>query len=583
MMPNNLIHKALESFGQAVTAKMTQLTQGAPEDQLRGPFENLMADAARALGWNAVCTGEARLPDRLGRPDFAAHLNGLLAGYVELKAPGVGVNARRFTGHNRDQWKRFSAIPNLLYTDGNEWALYRDGKPVGRIVHLRGDIASDGKKAAALEDAGAVERLLRDFFSWNPILPYDREGRLDLEGFARLLAPLCRLLRDDVTDALREPQSPLVQLARDWRQLLFPDASDEQFADAYAQTVTFALLLARSEGADPLTLPHAETALAAEHNLLARALQVLTDPRARAEISASLDLLMRVVAEVPTDSLRGPEDPWLYFYEDFLAAYDPRLRKDAGVYYTPVEVVRAQVRLIDDLLVNRLSKPLGFADSGIVTLDPASGTGTYLLGVIEHALGRVEDEQGPGAVPGKATALAANLYGFEHMVGPYAVTELRVSRALRDRGASLPQDGTHVYLTDTLESPHAQPLALSFYLEAHRRAAHQGARCQERGPRDRLRGQPALRPPRGRQRRQPGPHRRLGPLGRRRRGLTRDLRRFPGPRRRGRTRRPRQEPLQPLRLLLALGAVEGLRARDGLRAGRRQLYQRVELPRWRRF
>ncbi len=465
MMPNNLIHKALESFGQAVTAKMTQLTQGAPEDQLRGPFENLMADAARALGWNAVCTGEARLPDRLGRPDFAAHLNGLLAGYVELKAPGVGVNARRFTGHNRDQWKRFSAIPNLLYTDGNEWALYRDGKPVGRIVHLRGDIASDGKKAAALEDAGAVERLLRDFFSWNPILPYDREGRLDLEGFARLLAPLCRLLRDDVTDALREPQSPLVQLARDWRQLLFPDARDEQFADAYAQTVTFALLLARSEGANPLTLPHAETALAAEHNLLARALQVLTDPRARAEISASLDLLMRVVAEVPTDSLRAPEDPWLYFYEDFLAAYDPRLRKDAGVYYTPVEVVRAQVRLIDDLLVNRISRPLGFADPDVVTLDPASGTGTYLLGVIEHALSRVEDEQGPGAVPGKATALAANLYGFEHMVGPYAVTELRVSRALRDRGASLPQDGTHVYLTDTLESPHAQPLALSFYLE----------------------------------------------------------------------------------------------------------------------
>ena len=55
------------------------------------------------------------------------------------------------------------------------------------------------------------------------------------------------MLRDDVMDALKDPESPLVQLAQDWRQLLFPNASDEQFADAYAQTVTFALLLGRSE------------------------------------------------------------------------------------------------------------------------------------------------------------------------------------------------------------------------------------------------------------------------------------------------------------------------------------------------
>jgi len=80
------------------------------------------------------------------------------------------------------------------------------------------------------------------------------------------------MLRDDVTDALKDPKSPLVRLAEDWRQLLFPDAADEQFADAYAQTVAFALLLGRSEGADPLTLASAESALATEHNLLSRAL-----------------------------------------------------------------------------------------------------------------------------------------------------------------------------------------------------------------------------------------------------------------------------------------------------------------------
>ena len=63
-----------------------------------------------------------------------------------------------------------------------------------------------------------------------------------------------------------------------------------------------------------------------------------------------------------------------------------------------MEVVRAQVRLIDDLLTNRLGKSLCFADSGVVTLDPAVGTGTYLLGVIDHALAKVKSRQGPGRV-----------------------------------------------------------------------------------------------------------------------------------------------------------------------------------------
>lgn len=465
MRTNITIQEALRDFAEAVKAKTTQLIAGEPEDQLRSPFENFVADAARAFGWKVVCTGETPLPGRLGRPDFAVHRNKLLAGYVEIKAPGTGADTRRFTGHNRDQWKRFSAIPNILYLDGNEWALYRDGELVGKVIRLAGDIGTDDRGPATSGDALALERLLRDFLSWHPVIPMDRKGKVDLERFAALLAPLFRMLRDDVTEALEDPSSPLIELARDWRQLLFPDASNEQFADAYAQTVGFALLLGRSEGADPLTLESAQGALATQHNLLSRALQVLTDPGARAEMTASLDLLLRIIASVPPTSLTGPEDPWLYFYEDFLAAYDPKLRKDAGAYYTPIEVVRSQVRLIDELLVDRLGKPLGFADSGVLTLDPAAGTGTYLLGIIEHALSRVEAEQGAGAVPGQAATLAANLHGFELMVGPYAVTELRVSRAIRDRGAELPKDGTHIYLTDTLENPGAEPLALPFFLK----------------------------------------------------------------------------------------------------------------------
>ena len=474
MSESTLVCGALRTFAAHVTEKTSQLTSGAPEDQLRTPFENFVTAVATGFGWDLVCSGESPLPNRLGTPDYALHLAGLLCGYVELKAPGVGANNIRFTSRNRDQFKRFSSIPNILYTDGNEWCLYRCGERIRPIVRLAGDVASDGSQACTLEDAQRLDDLMRDFLLWHPIIPIAPNGTIDLKRFAQDLAPLCRMLRDDVSDALNDPTSPLLHLATDWRDLLFPDASNAQFADAYAQTATFALLLGRSEGADPLTLNTATDILDAQHTLLSRALQVLTEPRARREISASLDLLLRVISVVPPASIQSTQDPWLYFYEDFLATYDPELRKNAGVYYTPIEVVHTQTRLIDNLLVRRLGKPLGFADPGVYTLDPAVGTGTYLLGIIEHALDRVATEQGQGAVPSQATELAKNLHGFELLVGAFAVTELRVSRALADRGASLPPSGTHVYLTDTLESPTAEtpelPLFLRPIAEQHAKA-----------------------------------------------------------------------------------------------------------------
>lgn len=369
------IRQLLEQFAQSVYSKLNQHTQGEPEDQLRTPFVNLCEALGPEYSMKIVAVGETPLKDSIGRPDFAIMVNGLLAGYVELKAVGVGAAARRFTGHNKDQFKRFSVIPNILYTDGNEWALYRNGVIEGKLLRLSGDISTDGKAAIEERDAQGLDTLLREFLDWQPIVPTNSQGKVDLRGFAELLAPLCRMLRDDVSEALTRPNSPLVSLASDWRDLLFPDAPDDQFADAYAQTVCFALLLGRSETDAKLSIATAVQSLAAHHNLLSRALQVLTDERAYTEIKVSLDLLLRVIAVVPSDTMTGPDSPWLYFYEHFLAVYDPDLRRDAGAYYTPIEVVHAQVRLIDELLVKRLNKPMGFADPQVITLDPATGTG----------------------------------------------------------------------------------------------------------------------------------------------------------------------------------------------------------------
>lgn len=461
MTTANDIYTALGNFAAEVTGKFLGMTAGEPEEQLRAPFDALLQAVGAAAGKDIVCVGETPLPGRLGKPDYAVHSGGLLAGYAELKAPGKGTARSGFSGHDREQFDRFAELPNLLYTDGNEWSLYRYGEPAADLVRLAGNVTRDGRLAVGRPAAMALNRLLLDFLNWEPIIPTDGQGRIALKEFAAQLAPLCRFLRDDVAESLRSSESPLHNVAAGWRDLLFPNASNEQFADAYAQTALFALLLARSQGAgrgDVLTWENAPTALQRQHNLLSSALAALTDRRVRREIDASLNMVLRLIGAVAPDSLTAPADPWLYFYEDFLAEYDPKLRKDAGVYYTPVEIVRAQVRLVDALLVDRLGQAQGFAAPEVITLDPAAGTGTYLLGIIEHTLQRVAAQQGGGAVAGQATQLAQNLYGFELMVGPYAVTELRVANALRGRGARLPEDGAQIYLTDTLESPHRQPI-----------------------------------------------------------------------------------------------------------------------------
>jgi len=471
------VYKALQSFAETVHKKMSALVDGHPEDQLRSPLEIFLKEVGQATSQEIIAKGESKL-HRLGIPDYAVLLDGVLQGYMELKETGKGVDPARYRGHDKNQWMRFKAIPNLIYCDGNDWVLYRNGERVGRAVRLSGDIASDGKKAIQKNDALALARLITDFITWNPIAPDEPEG------LAALLAPLCRMLRDDVTDALTDNSSPLTAIANDWRQLLFPDASNARFADAYAQTVTFALLLAKSEGAAVTDIDDAVKKLYAKHTLLSKALEILTDPLAREEIPPSLKLLQRVVNAIPEKVMANgkKEDPWLYFYEDFLAVYDPKMRKDSGVYYTPVEVVRAQVRLVDELLRERFDKQTGFADNDVITLDPAVGTGTYLLGVIDHALDRVEDEEGKGAVPGRASILAKNLFGFEIMVGPYSVSELRVSRALIDRGASLPKDGLGVYLTDTLESPFAKPIQLTTILREISNQHRLALRVKEKVP-----------------------------------------------------------------------------------------------------
>src|SRR3984893_5598538 len=135
----------ISAFGKATKSKLAnRAVTGAPEDQLRAPLETLMRDLAELAGLprDAISlVGESALSHLATRPDYAVTVSNALVGFIEVKAPGKGADPRRFTDeHDRDQWEKLKSLPNLIYTDGSAFSLWRDGKLEGSLVRLEGDI-----------------------------------------------------------------------------------------------------------------------------------------------------------------------------------------------------------------------------------------------------------------------------------------------------------------------------------------------------------------------------------------------------------------------------------------------------------
>ena len=144
----------------------------------------------------------------------------------------------------------------------------------------------------------------------------------------------------------------------------------------------------------------------------------------------------------------------LYFYEPFLEAFDPALRKLLGVWYTPQEVVRYMVARVDRALKDDLDITDGLAAENVYVLDPCCGTGAYLAEVLRRIAANLE-EQGHGALTGIRVRQAATkrVFGFEIMPAPFVVAHLQVGITMQDLDAPLAEDGSErvgVYLTNAL-------------------------------------------------------------------------------------------------------------------------------------
>ena len=468
----------IREYAEALAA----IPPAATEISYRSAQEKLLRDAAAALaaeneiGESFEILNEPQRESGAGAPDFrvAARGHGVV-GYVESKAPGAHLESIA-RGAQMEKYRDLSE--NIVLTDTRVFLLLRAGKIIAS-ANLSDSDASPRLSLApdmAKQDRDDLRRLLKRFLRYPP------SALADAKQLAVYLADPCRDLRDGLAAILSDPNikaTRLRGLLQEFRRCVTDNLSEEQFADVFAQTLVYGLFMARlnapsgeqidfhsqrhipqnfalvSELVDflpELQKPDYESILWIGEDILAivRAIDV-----AKIKRSLSFDGKKRSLSfggkRRDSDSADNKErdaDPYVYFYEHFLAKYDPKLRQTRGVYYTPPPVVKFIVQAARDVARRDFGK-LGLADEGVYVLDFAAGTGTFLLEAMRLELA------GKEKIERKMLArdqLTRNFFGFEFMIAPYAIAHLKLSQFLADAGCGLGKnDRLRVYLTNTLE------------------------------------------------------------------------------------------------------------------------------------
>ncbi len=416
-----------------------------------------------------------RVADK-GAPDFKITNRGLILGYVENKAIGESLDKVL----KSDQIKRYKTLSqNIILTDYLHFIwINKDGIQRESLCHLT-DLES-AKFRLREEGVAAVSKLLQGFFSTAP------EGIGSAEKLALALATRSKLLHDYLGEELVRQErvhqeGKLFGLFQVFRDQIFHELTITEFADAFAQMLAYGLFLARlNSGSEAVTLHNAREYVPGSFRLIQELVEFLTeltkdeyrDVRWVVEEVLSIvnalkleaiheDLSFRHRKAISRKVRAGDEeehrlferDPFIYFYEDFLKAYDAATRKSRGVYYTPPPIVNFIVRAVDDILKDSFGIRDGLADSKRVTvLDFACGTGTFLLEVFQRIF---ENIGGPDT--GRADLIVRehflqHIFGFEYLIAPYTIAHLKLSQYLKDQNHPLKKgERLQIFLTNTVE------------------------------------------------------------------------------------------------------------------------------------
>ena len=391
-----------------------------------------------------------------GAPDFIVEKGKVPLGYIETK----DVNADLDKVEKSEQMKRYlPALHNLILTDYVEFRWYVNGER--KLKFRTADFGKNSKLLVNPKASETIEQLFKDFLATEtPTVETPKE-------LAQRLASVTQFIRDQIANALEsgdpDLQKVLNQQYKTFVELLLPELKPREFADLYAQAITYGLFAAKlsaPKGAD-FAFEDAYKYLRANPFLRRLFLDVNEQLDEMDIIQPYLKDLVSLLNRAHFDEILADfgkrtrtEDPVVHFYETFLATYDPKLRESRGVYYTPEPVVQFIVRSVDEILKTRFNKPWGLADESVKVLDPATGTGTFLYYVIQQVHNEVVNERGQGGLwAQKSKSLLKRLFGFELLIAPYVVSHLKLGLLMQSLGAPLEgkDERLHIYLTNALE------------------------------------------------------------------------------------------------------------------------------------
>ena len=462
----------MNSFAEYIREIRKSLEKGdSTEHTHRTALEALL----EACGKDIDATNE---PRRIacGAPDFNITRKGVPVGHVETKDIGVNLDEmERGKGPNGEQFKRYSTLPNWILTDYLEFRWYAAGEK--RLTVRVADLDGKGRLKITTDGDEKLEQLLTAFYR-EPALTVGTAKEL-----AQRMAGMTRITRDLIIASFKheteETERKLVQEAREpygaampsrgpwlhnwltaFRETLIPDLTETEFADMFAQTLAYGLFAARihapanrefSREMAAFKLPKTNPFL---RKLFAEIAGVDMPDTVAWAVEDLVNLLRHAdMAEIMQDfgKSKGKEDPVVHFYETFLAAYDPKVRDQRGVRYTPEPVVQYIVRSVDWLLQTRFNRPQGLADDNTFILDPAVGTATFLYFVLTLIFSKFARQRGQwdGYVE---KHLLNRLFGFEILMAPYAIAHLKLGMLLEETGYSFGSDQRlGIFLTNTLE------------------------------------------------------------------------------------------------------------------------------------
>ncbi len=398
--------------------------------------------------------------EQRSQPDFRVSFQGLNIGYIENKKVGFDLNQLL---EEKQILKYLELNPNLMLTDYLNFMWVGKDEENKPSIKRKISIASlDEPPKPPKPNPQTTEHDLIDFF--RGFFNYEAAPITNAKDFATHLSVPTKYLKDALITYQKDTQ--VSSIFKNFKEYLYEELSFEDFSDAFAQTLTYSLFIAKlNHPFEKINLDNVRSSIPKNFAVIREMADFLKKLDEIKEIQWLLNEILSLINHVDMDSiikdLNDDKDPYLHFYETFLSAYDPKLRESKGVYYTPDSVVKFIINALDSLLKTHFKDaPLGLKSAldneNIKLLDFATGTGTFLLEAFRKALEtRKTSDGGTSTKEYKYQNLLKQFYGFEYLIAPYAIAHLNLSQAFKEefKKPLKENDALKIILTNTLIQP----------------------------------------------------------------------------------------------------------------------------------